>query len=119
MVDEERKQPRERLVDPETGVPGEYGGTSGGSITGRGAKTNTEEMQRGKVTRAVNRIDRQAQGNLAGNNPGTPQMTTGDQDSTQNRNDIELADPMTSRAPHKDEDPLNVGNAQTESDDRS
>ena len=50
----------------------------------------------------ANTIDPQAQGNLGGRNPGTPQTAMGDQDATQgNRPDTFSTEPMTSRAPDK------------------
>lgn len=98
---------KEREVDPVTGAPTgptdvASHGTSGSSITGTGPKTNRGTMHNGSETAgAVHDVnfDPHAQSNLGGRSPGLPQTTIGDQDSTQNRNDMQMIDPMTSRAP--------------------
>lgn len=49
---------------------------------------------------SVNTVDRQAQGNLGGRNPGVGQTPMGDQDSTRGRRPgDDVTDPMTGRAP--------------------
>lgn len=49
----------------------------------------------------VDRIDRTAQSNLGGRNPGQPQGTIGDRDATWDRGDADIVDPMSSRTPDK------------------
>lgn len=90
------------VIDPETGATNK--GASGSSATGTGAKSDKGSMEQRDQkadTDVVNTGDRHAQANLGGRNPGESRAAMGDQDSTQNRNDMTLVDPLTSRAPDK------------------
>jgi hypothetical protein len=85
------------------------GGTSANQRVGAGLPTDrgglTATGTAGQSTNEVNRIDRHAQGNLGGRNPGQPQTAMGDQDATRgNRGkgaNEDIIDPMTSRTPEK------------------
>lgn len=86
-------------IDPTTGMTGK-GASSSATGTGPSARQmNEHQGHKGKSTETVNTGDTHAQGNLGGRNPSEPSTATGDQDSTQNRSDITLIDPMTSRDP--------------------
>lgn len=93
-----------RFIDPETGAP--TGTSSSGGITGAGseADTQTNSQQTGdkgekRDTTAVDTGHSGPSGNIGGRGPASPSTTIGDQDSTQARNDMQMMDPMTSRAP--------------------
>ena len=97
---------KRRYIDPSTGQPKDG---SSGSATATGPKAEKEEHdntgKHGKsqpTTDTVDKPDRKGQGNLGGRNPGQPQTSSGDQDSSGNRPDMDIVDPMTSRAPSKE-----------------
>ena len=97
---------KRRYVDSSTGQPKDG---SSGSATAMGPKEEKEEHDNiGKhgnsqpTTDTVDKPDRKGQGNLGGRNPGQPQTSSGDQDSSGNRPDMDIVDPMTSRAPDKE-----------------
>jgi hypothetical protein len=101
----ESAEQKRRYVDPVTGEPKD---NSSGSATGAGPKAEKEKQgdggKHGKsqpTTDTVDKPDRKGQGNLGGRNPGQPQTSSGDQDSSQNRPDMDIVDPMTSRMPDK------------------
>jgi len=86
------------------------GGTSskqtvgGGLPTDRGGLTDTGAA--GQSTNDVNRIDRHAQSNIGGRNPGQPQTAMGDRDTKRDNRggkgtNEDIIDPMTSRMPEK------------------
>ncbi len=94
-----------RFIDPETGAPS--GSSSSGGITGSGSEagnqtksqTTGESGLEKKDTSAVATGHSEPGGNIGGRGPGSPSSTIGDQDSTQGRNDMDMIEPMTSRAP--------------------
>lgn len=105
MTEHEQKAPKEArqharsMVDPETGAAS---GKSSSSVTGSGAKAHEKTPpDKSEQAEAHNVVDRHAQASIGGRSPGHEQTAMGDQDSTQNRNDIQLADSMTSRDPKK------------------
>ena len=87
----------------------EAGGTSAERNIGQGLPTDrgglTDVEVSGESTRNANQIDRQAQSNIGGRNPGQPQTSMGDREASHgNRGrgtNEEIIDPMTSRAPDK------------------
>src|SRR5437764_9057728 len=108
----ESAEQKRRYVDPATGEPKD---SSSGSATGAGPKAEKEKQgdggkqrdagKHGKnqpTTDTVDKPDRKGQGNLGGRNPGQPQTSAGDQDSSENRPDMDIVDPMTSRMPGKE-----------------
>jgi hypothetical protein len=108
----ESAEQKRRYVDPATGEPKD---SSSGSATGAGPKAEKEKQgdggkqrdagKHGKnqpTTDTVDKPDRKGQGNLGGRNPGQPQTSSGDQDSSENRPDMGIVDPMTSRMPGKE-----------------
>jgi hypothetical protein len=76
---------------------------SSSSLTGRGQEQQADRKpkdENGKpAAQNVNMGDRSAQGNLGGRNPGETRKNSGDQDSTQNRADMDMIDPMVGHAP--------------------
>lgn len=106
MTEQEREAPKEAreqarsMVDPDTGAATGAGGKSSSSVTGRGAKAHEKTpANKSQQAEAHNTIDRYAQASIGGRSPAHEQTAMGDQDSTQDRDDIQLADPMTSRTP--------------------
>jgi hypothetical protein len=98
---------KRRYIDPSTG---EAKSSSSGSAMGTGPKAEKEKHsdagKHGKsqsTTDTVDKTDRKGQGNLGGRNPDHPQTSSGDQDSSENRPDMRIVDPMTSRAPDKED----------------
>ena len=108
MTEHEQKAPKEArkharsMVDPDTGAATGASGKSSSSVTGRGAKAHEKTPpDKSEQAGAHNIVDRHAQSSIGGRSPAHEQTAMGDQDSTQSRNDIQLADPMTSRGPKK------------------
>jgi hypothetical protein len=77
-------------------------GTPGGNT--KGGETEQGSVKDSNVStppQAKNTVDKHAQSNLGGRNPGEAGTSMGDQDATQGRPGEEITDPMSSRAPDK------------------
>lgn len=87
-----------RFIDPSTGAPD--GASDSGSSSPTGAGSKTDKSQRADPVDTGNRVrEGQSQGNLGGRNPDQARKAMGDRDSTQNRNDMDMVDPMSGRLP--------------------
>ncbi len=80
----------------------ESGGTPGGNVGGGETERGSiKHSDAGTPPAAKNTVDKQAQSNIGGRNPGKAGTSMGDQDATQGRPDDGITDPMSSRAPDK------------------
>ncbi len=100
----ESAEQKRRFIDPVTGAPKE---SSSGSATETGPKAEKEKQgdsgKHGKSQPTTDTVDKpDRKGNLGGRNPGQPQTSAGGQDSSENRPDMGIVDPMTSRMPGKE-----------------